>query len=180
MKIGFCFAYVFAVACVGYAVCVNKNIPADGMYYLTSFCDPQTSCGPSCGNCDWYYAADSQRFGCGATITCSSSSTGQSVNLKIVDLGPSCSVETSAGRPVIDASPLACRALGKMSECGWSDHVSIKCKIAMDASEVMYGLRLPLGPCTLDRESATSEVPWCLDTNATGHWESFKRAYGDY
>lgn len=55
------------------------NIPSDGVYYLTSFCDQTTACGVTCGNCSWYYAADSQRFGCKSTINCNRS--GKSANL---------------------------------------------------------------------------------------------------
>jgi len=31
--------------------CMHKNIPADGNYYLTTFCDKKTACGTSCGKC---------------------------------------------------------------------------------------------------------------------------------
>lgn len=56
-----------------------SDIPADNVYYLTSFCDQVTSCGTSCGNCTWGYAADRQRFGCGSVINCAKS--GKSINL---------------------------------------------------------------------------------------------------
>lgn len=62
------------------------NIPADHVYYLTSFCDQTTACGKSCGNCNFYYAADSQRFKCGSTINCARS--GKSANLEVIDYGP--------------------------------------------------------------------------------------------
>lgn len=71
---------IFSQAC--------NNIPSDGVYYLTSFCDQTTACGISCGNCTWYYAADSQRFGCKSTINCNKS--GKSANLEVIDYGPNC------------------------------------------------------------------------------------------
>ena len=65
-----------------------SNIPHDNVYYLTSFCDKTTACGKSCGNCTWYYAADSQRFKCGAVINCNRG--GKSANLEVIDYGPNC------------------------------------------------------------------------------------------
>lgn len=64
------------------------NIPADNVYYLTSFCDQTTACGISCGNCTWYYAADSQRFKCKSTLNCNRA--GKSANLEVIDYGPDC------------------------------------------------------------------------------------------
>lgn len=156
------------------AVCMYSNIPSDNKYYLTDFCDKETACGPSCGDCNWYYAADKQRFGCGSTINCCAGS--KCVNLKVIDAGPSCSVEDNAGRPVIDASPLTCRTLSGMSGCGWSDHVSITCKRVASAEE---NVRLPLGPCTHDALQATGEVPHCFDQEAVGHLPSYWKAYGN-
>lgn len=156
------------------AVCMYSNIPSNGAYYLTDFCDSETACGPSCGNCNWYYAADSQRFGCGSTINCCAGS--KCVNLQVIDAGPSCSVEDKAGRAVIDASPLTCKALAGWSSCGWSDHFAITCKRVAAAEE---RLRLPLGPCTHDKLLATNDVPHCLDEEAVGHIPSFWKAYGN-
>ncbi len=76
------------VLTVVYSATACTNIPADHVYYLTSFCDQTTACGKSCGNCNWYYAADSQRFKCGSTISCSRS--GKSANLEVIDYGPDC------------------------------------------------------------------------------------------
>lgn len=59
--------------CVGLPLVYSQacsNIPSDHVYYLTSFCDKTTACGKSCGNCEWSYAADSQRFGCHSTLNC--------------------------------------------------------------------------------------------------------------
>ena len=61
------------------------NIPADGKYYLTSFCDKSVACGAFSGNCNGqpavasckltpfslseFYCADYKRFGCHNAIT---------------------------------------------------------------------------------------------------------------
>ena len=81
---------VSLLLCLGYSLQATActNIPADNVYYLTSFCDQQTACGKSCGNCNFYYAADSQRFKCGSTISCSRA--GKSANLEVIDYGPDC------------------------------------------------------------------------------------------
>lgn len=89
------------------------------MYYLTSFCDQQTACGPSCGNCMSYYAADAQRFGCGGVLSCTRN--GHNANLKVIDSGPACWVENDAGMPIIDASTSACKLFSGQTSCGWSD-----------------------------------------------------------
>lgn len=75
-----CAPLVYSQAC--------NNIPADHVYYLTSFCDKTTACGITCGNCTWAYAADSQRFGCKSTLNCEKS--GKSVNMEVIDYGPNC------------------------------------------------------------------------------------------
>lgn len=41
-----------------------SDIPADNVYYLTSFCDASVACGSFSGNCNEYYMADYKRFGC--------------------------------------------------------------------------------------------------------------------
>ena len=68
------------------APCIN--IPNDHMYYLTTFCNQKTACGGSCGNCNWFYASDAQRFKCGTTINCNRA--GKYANLEIIDEGPDC------------------------------------------------------------------------------------------
>lgn len=66
-----------------------------------------------------YYAADAQRFGCGAVLSCTRN--GRSANLKVIDSGPACWVENDAGMPIIDASTSACQTFSGQSSCGWSD-----------------------------------------------------------
>lgn len=122
-----------------------SNIPPDNVYYLTSFCDQTTACGKSCGNCNWSYAADSQRFKCGATINCQRS--GKSVNLEVIDYGPNCDLEKKSGKPIIDASYSTCKLFTGSNSCGWSDKFAVTCKKI--GSPSMNG-KFPLGECTWD------------------------------
>jgi hypothetical protein len=140
-----------------------SNIPADNVYYLTSFCDQTTACGKSCGNCNWYYAADSQRFKCGATINCQRG--GHSANLEVIDYGPNCDLEKKSGKPIIDASYSTCKLFSGSTSCGWSDKLAVTCKKI--ASPNFLG-QLPLGPCTWDLKN--TELPYC-------HFESTKHVY---
>ena len=150
-----------------------KNIPADNVYYLTSFCDAVTACGPSCGNCQSYYAADSQRFGCNAILNCCRS--GSCLNLKVIDAGPACKYETQSGKPIIDASYSACQHWTGSTSCGWSDKIAITCKktagLIMDpsnfAAEEMYA-GIPLGPCTWKSSEITEQLPFCHHRSLTG------------
>ena len=79
--------------CNSYNMCTN--VPADGNYYLTSFCDSAVACGSFSGNCNEYYAADYARFGCNSVISCCQGN--DCLNLKVIDGGPSCEVENNAG-----------------------------------------------------------------------------------
>lgn len=146
-----------------YAQTACTNIPADNVYYLTSFCDQTTACGKSCGNCNWYYAADSQRFKCHSTISCSRS--GKSANLEVIDYGPNCDLEKKSGKPIIDASDSACKLFTGTSSCGWSDKFAVTCKKI--ASPAFVG-KLPLGECSWD--PANKDLPYC-------HLEETKHKY---
>jgi hypothetical protein len=107
--------------------CACCGIPSNNLYYLTSFDGSSCSCGPcySHGN---YFAADRQRFGCGASLNVCRS--GTCVKVAVTDYGPSCFVENDAGGPVLDASPYVCQALTGGSSCGWSDHFSVSVNAA--------------------------------------------------
>ena len=106
----------------GGSPCACSGIPSDNTYFLTSFDGSSCSCGPCHAHGD-YFAADRQRFGCGATLNICRGT--NCVQATVVDYGPSCYVEDEAGGPVIDASPAVCQALTGGSSCGWSDHFSI-------------------------------------------------------
>jgi len=153
---------------ISYAcTCVSNmctNIPADGNYYLTSFCDKSVACGAFSGNCNEFYCADYKRFGCHNMITCCQSS--KCVNLKVIDGGPSCGVENSAGRPVIDASYSACKTFTGRTGCGWSDHVAVNCKRGqLERFQMMSEAETAplLGLCSYNATVAAAEkIPMCV------------------
>jgi len=142
-----------------------SNIPKDNAYFLTSFCDKSVSCPPGTLSgwgmtCNSYYSADRQRFGCGSTIQCCcTKKSGVCANLRVIDFGPACSVENSAGGPVVDASSSMCKTCTGGTSCGWSDRVPVTCKKIGEAglSDSM------LGPCTTDPEQFP-DLPVCQDS----------------
>ena len=161
MKIALAFACLMVVSLCATAC---ANIPSDNVYYLTSFCDQTTACGISCGNCTWYYAADSQRFKCKSTINCNKN--GKSANLEVIDYGPNCDYEIKSGKPIIDASYSTCKLFAGSNSCGWSDKIPMTCKkIAGPA----YHRQLPLGECSWDQEN--TKLPFC-------HLEENRGRYG--
>uniref|UniRef100_A0A6B2LLT8 Uncharacterized protein n=1 Tax=Arcella intermedia TaxID=1963864 RepID=A0A6B2LLT8_9EUKA len=103
--------------CYGNMCC---SIPSDNTYVLTTFCDSSTACGPGCSDYT-YFAADSQRFGCGKNLTICAAGTTNCVGAIVIDAGPNISVEEKAGMAIIDASAQVCSDLFGMSSCGWSD-----------------------------------------------------------
>ena len=149
------------------------NIPSDHVYYLTSFCDQTTACGPSCGNCMGYYCADKQRFGCNAIINCCRS--GSCLNLKVIDAGPACTYEKKAGKPIIDASYSACQKWTGSTSCGWSDRIAVTCVKTSgfmmshenEVYESMYS-GIPLGPCTWNSNEVTESMPFCHHSSMKG------------
>lgn len=140
-----------------------NNIPADHVYYLTSFCDKTTACGITCGNCTWAYAADSQRFGCKSTLNCERN--GKAINMEVIDYGPNCDLERKSGKPIIDASYSACRLFTGSNSCGWSDKFAVTCK---KVASPAYYRKLPLGECTWDVNN--QNLPYC-------HLEETKHKY---
>lgn len=156
---------IVALLALSYVHCQTActNIPADSVYYLTSFCDKTTACGITCGNCTWPYAADSQRFGCKSTLNCVAK--GKSTNLQVIDYGPNCDLEKKSGKPIIDASYSTCQLFTGSNSCGWSDKFPVTCKKV--ASPQYYG-KLPLGECTWDLNN--KELPYC-------HLEETKHRY---
>jgi hypothetical protein len=145
-----------ALLAVARAQTACSNIPSDNVYYLTSFCDQTTSCGKSCGNCTWGYAADRQRFGCGSVISCTNS--GKSINLEVIDYGPDCTLEKKSGKPIIDASYSACKLFTGSTSCGWSDKIPVTCK-KIAAPE--HKQDIPIGVCTWDKDNVSVELPYC-------------------
>jgi hypothetical protein len=120
----------------------SSSQPSDGNYYLTSFGFTSSdngimSCGEYTKNGSWYYAASRQRFGCGSRIQIEAN--GKCVVAETDDYGPDVCVESAAGRPIIDASPLVSEHLFGTKSAGWSDRYPIHVT-AVDGST-------PLGPC---------------------------------
>ena len=149
-----------------------SDIPADNVYYLTSFCDTSVACGAFSGNCNEYFSAGYKRFGCNSVISCCQGS--DCVNLKVIDGGPNCSVEGSAGKQVVDASYSTCKHFTGSTSCGWSDRVKVTCKktsYTVDdtndpMSKIYSAVRplatVPLGPCSYNTTfAAIEDRPLC-------------------
>jgi hypothetical protein len=66
-------------------------------------CTPADT-GPACERRVNWYTADGARFGCLARLKVTNPANGKSVIAVALDYGPSCSVENSVGRAVLDAS----------------------------------------------------------------------------
>jgi len=113
--------------------------PSNNLYYLTSFCDGTTACGPTCSSRTWF-AAGSQRYKCGTHLVICKEGTTKCVNVEVIDAGPGISVERSANRAIVDASVAVCRELFGSSSCGWSDKHSIQAVVAQTSH--------PVGPFT--------------------------------
>ncbi len=77
------------------------------------------SCGSNTDSGSWYYAASRQRYGCGSKIKIEAN--GKCVVAQTDDYGPDVCVETAAGQPIMDVSPLVAQDLFGMSGLGWSD-----------------------------------------------------------
>jgi len=104
-------------------------------YYLTSYGAPgDASFGtPACGgkkvDGTWYYSTGAYTFGCNSKLKLEAN--GKCVVVEVVDNGPAAWVEAKAAAScgglgyIIDASPLASKALFGSSSAGWSDCFSI-------------------------------------------------------
>ena len=150
-----------------------SDVPADHIYYMTSFCDKSVACGSFSGNCNEWYMAGYKRFGCGSIVSCCQGT--NCVNLKVIDGGPGCSVEDMAKKQIVDCSFSACKHFTGSTSCGWSDRVKVTCKktskTLADTYEVVEGSpfslqsaigKVPLGPCSYNQAYAASKnVPIC-------------------
>lgn len=107
----------------------GRNIPADNMYYVTTFgggSDNQRMACSGYADARWMYIADSWRFGCGSRVKMTNPRTGRWCVVQVADVGPNICVERAAGRPIIDASPAITRELFGIGSAGWSDRVSVR------------------------------------------------------
>jgi hypothetical protein len=144
----------------------GKTKLEDGNYYATNFgcwvdangashSDPGDNCIPAClatlqsnGTCaglggpacerhvNWY-AADKDRFGCGAHLRVTNPANGKSAVVAVIDAGPACWVEQDAESGIVDLSSRVTEYLFGGS-VGWSDMAKIHV-VEVDAS-------VPLGP----------------------------------
>ena len=89
------------------------------------------------------------------------------LNLKVIDGGPSCAVEDSAHKQVVDASYSTCKHFTGSTSCGWSDKITVTCKktsyvVEDTLSVVAYKANIPLGPCSYNSTyAAEANVPMC-------------------
>jgi hypothetical protein len=134
-------------ACPGSGGCSALSygdIPANNIYYITTFgggTDTQTmSCGGSADG-TWAYIADRERFGCGAKVKVEAN--GKSCVAEVADCGPNKCVEEAAcycscnGHfPIIDASPFITKYLFNSSSAGWSDKTQVTAVQVGDGSTV--------------------------------------------
>jgi hypothetical protein len=123
---------------------------SDGSIYKDPFDNCEFACGnkglcpagqdgPTCeANLKWF-AADADRFGCGARIRLTNCANGKSVVLAVLDRGPNCkSVEQKYGAPVLDMSHDAMTYLFDGKTYGGSDKKGVVVE-SVDSST-------PLGP----------------------------------
>lgn len=123
---------------------------SDGSIYKDPFDNCEFACGnkglcpagqdgPTCeANLKWF-AADADRFGCGARIRLTNCANGKSVVLAVLDRGPNCkSVEQKYGAPVLDMSHDAMTYLFDGKTYGGSDKKGVVVE-SVDGST-------PLGP----------------------------------
>ena len=101
------------------------DLPADNLFYLTSFSGEGMACG---GYADgtWYYSTSWVRWYCDAKLAITNPDTGECVVVQVADAGPAAWVEETAGMPIVDASPVVCEDLFSTSSCGWSDRFVIE------------------------------------------------------
>lgn len=122
------------------------DLPADGTYFLTTF-GGGTDTGPmSCApnpiaDGGWWYAADRQRFGCGAVIRIRNPGNDRCAQVLVADYGPGTCVEDAACGPVLDATPLVARQLFGVDASGWSEHRAVRVEVLPAGSL--------LGACTV-------------------------------
>jgi MYXO-CTERM domain-containing protein len=106
-----------------------SDIPADGIYYITTFGGGADTQGMACGGTadgTWAYVADEARYGCGAKLLIEGN--GKACIGEVADCGPNRCVEEAAcycscgGHfPILDASPLITQYLFGITGSGWSD-----------------------------------------------------------
>lgn len=130
----------------------SKSIPASGKYLLTTFGGPgdhqSMSCGGYADGTTWY-AASRQRYGCGTKLKMEAN--GKCVVVTALDYGPDVCVETAAGQPILDASPLVGKHLFGESGVGYSDQLAVEVTPVAASTKV--------GPCAPSTEEPAPDDP---------------------
>ncbi len=133
--------------CVGSGTCAQltySDIPADSVYYVTTFgggADTQTmSCGGT-ADATWAYAADRSRFGCGTKLLVQAG--GKQCVVQVADCGPNrcveqaaCSCSCGGHHPVLDVSPFVTQYLLGTSAVGWSEHKAVTADVIDSTSTI--------------------------------------------
>lgn len=136
-------------SCNGPGGTTSKTIPSNGLYSSswfgcyrkadgTIYKDPYDNCEFACGSSGYcaagqsgpeceadlmWFAADADRYGCGAHLRVTNCANGRSVILVALDRGPNCnSVEKSCSTPVLDMSRPAMEYLFDGGLYGGCDH----------------------------------------------------------
>ncbi len=110
------------------------NVPANDMYYLTSFDGGESmACGGYADGVS-YYSTSWVRWGCGGKLQITNPENGACVVVEVKDAGPADWVEEYAGGPIVDASTQVCRDLFNSSSCGWSDQRVIEAIAVPDST----------------------------------------------
>ncbi|MBK7583577.1 MAG: hypothetical protein IPI67_25715 [Myxococcales bacterium] len=139
-----------------------SDVPADGLFYVTTFGGGSDTQPMSCGGTadgTWAYVADSARFGCKAKLLVEAQ--GKSCVAEVRDCGPNrcveqaaCSCSCGGHFPILDASPFITQYLLGSSSVGWSEKRSVKVTLVDPATPI----GCPGGPVSLDasNDAATS------------------------
>lgn len=162
----------------------GRTLPADDLYYITSFGGGVDTQGMACGGIAdgrWMYIADSWRFGCRARVRVTNPRTGRWCVTQVADVGPNICVERAAGKPIIDASPVITRELIGRNSAGWSDRIVVRAELVAASTPLGCGsgsaapsmtptMEAPVASCfsgTYAREMAGRT---CLQSRFDGEW----------
>ncbi len=120
----------------------QSNIPADGVFYISTFeGGAPMSCHGAPADGTSLYIADRDRWPCDSHIritdpfpidASASPPMHQSCVAQVSDRGPNICVEQAAGKAMIDASPAITEYLFGLRQSGWSDHREILVALTTD------------------------------------------------
>ena len=162
-----CVKWSSGVACEALSY---SDVPADGMYYVTTFGGPGDSqdmwiCGhKTTDNGSWPYAAGYARFGCGK-IRIEHPQNGLYCIAEVADCGPNRCVEEAASFsgckdhfPIVDVSPFITKHLFGITSSGWSEKRLVKVSVVDSSTPIGCGapgsLTLKLRPLPIPGQAA--------------------------